>query len=125
VSVDPPPFVGQPRDGDEPAFSEPWEAQAFAITLALQKDGVFSWSEWGRVFGARIASAQVEGDAEMTDTYYHKWFDALETMILTKRLTTGAELDRYRHAWEHAADRTPHGQSIDLRPSDFQSADGN
>jgi hypothetical protein len=28
-------------------------------------------------------------------------------------------LARYRDAWDHAADRTPHGMPIELRPGDF------
>ena len=28
-------------------------------------------------------------------------------------------LHRYRDAWDHAADRTPHGKPIELRPEDF------
>ena len=27
---------------------------------------------------------------------------------------------RYRDAWDHAADRTPHGKPIELRPEDFR-----
>jgi hypothetical protein len=30
-------------------------------------------------------------------------------------------LHRYRDAWDHAADRTPHGTPIELRPEDFAS----
>ena len=29
-------------------------------------------------------------------------------------------LARYRHAWEHAAARTPHGTPIELAPEDFR-----
>jgi hypothetical protein len=28
-------------------------------------------------------------------------------------------LRRYHDAWDHAADRTPHGSPIELRPEDF------
>jgi hypothetical protein len=28
-------------------------------------------------------------------------------------------LHRYRDAWDHAADRTPHGDPIELKPEDF------
>jgi hypothetical protein len=28
-------------------------------------------------------------------------------------------LHRYRDAWDHAADRTPHGKPIELKPEDF------
>ena len=30
----------------EPAFVEPWQAQAFAMTVALYEKGVFTWAEW-------------------------------------------------------------------------------
>ena len=36
---------GVPRDADGPVFREPWEAQAFAMTLALYERGVFTWPE--------------------------------------------------------------------------------
>ena len=32
-----------------------------------------------------------------------------------KGVTTADTLHRYRDAWDHAADRTPHGQPIELR----------
>ena len=40
-----------PRDADGPVFREPWEAQAFAMTLALHERGLFTWKEWAS--GAR------------------------------------------------------------------------
>ena len=33
---------GLPRDVDGPVFREPWEAQDFAMTLALHERGLFS-----------------------------------------------------------------------------------
>ena len=36
---------GQPHDDDGPLFREPWEAQAFAMTLALHEHGLFTWAE--------------------------------------------------------------------------------
>ena len=37
-----------------------------------------------------------------------------------KGVTTEAMLHRYRDAWDHACDRTPHGQPIELQPQDFR-----
>ena len=34
---------GIPQDAAGPVFREPWEAQAFAMTLALHERGLFSW----------------------------------------------------------------------------------
>ena len=36
------------------------------------------------------------------------------------RVTDAATLARYQHAWDHAADRTPHGQPIELREQDLR-----
>jgi len=105
--------------GDEPVFAEPWQAQAFAMTLALHRRGLFSWPEWAEALAAEIAAAQAAGDADLGDTYYRHWLAALERLMATKGLATAAELERHRLAWSHAADRTPHGQPIELRSGDF------
>jgi hypothetical protein len=39
--------------------------------------------------------------------------------VAEKGVTTEATLHRYRDAWDHACDRTPHGQPIELREDDF------
>lgn len=114
---------GLPQRGGEPVFAEPWQAQAFAMTLALHRQGLFSWSEWAEALGRQIAAAQAAGDADRGDTYYHHWLAALEALVATKGAGSAAELAHYRHAWAHAAERTPHGQPIELDAADF-AADG-
>ena len=37
-----------------------------------------------------------------------------------KGIADPATLTRYRDAWDRAADRTPHGMPIELRPDDFR-----
>ncbi len=111
---------GIPRDDDGPVFREPWEAQAFAITLALQERGLFTPAEWSATLGAEIKRAQAAGDPDTGETYYRHWMAALERLIAEKGVTTHATLHRYRDAWDHAADRTPHGQPIELRREDFR-----
>ena len=49
---------GLPRDDDGPVFREPWEAQAFAMALALHARGLFSWTEWAAAL-AQIGRAHV------------------------------------------------------------------
>jgi len=119
MSDPPADFTGQPRDDLGPVFREPWEAQAFAMTLALHQQGLFSWSEWAEALAAQIAHAQAAGDADLGDTYYRHWLAALETLVAAKGASSSDELSRYRRAWAHAADRTPHGQPLDLQPRDF------
>jgi nitrile hydratase accessory protein len=108
-----------PRDERGPVFRRPWEAQAFAMTLALYERGLFTWPEWAKALSLRISAAQAEGDADLGDTYYTHWLAALETLIAAKGVTSPAELLVYQSAWHRAADRTPHGQPIELQPMDF------
>jgi len=112
-------FSGQPRDDSGPVFREPWEAQAFAITLALHQRGVFSWTEWAEALANQIRMAQADGDADLGDTYYRHWLAALEALVAAKGASSIDELTRYQRAWGHAAERTPHGRSIELQPVDF------
>ena len=110
---------GIPRDDDGPVFHEPWEAQAFAMALALHERGLFTWNEWAAALGREIKRAQAGGDPDTGETYYRHWLAALERLVADKGVTDRAALTRYRDAWDHAADRTPHGQPIELRPDDF------
>jgi nitrile hydratase accessory protein len=110
---------GVPRDADGPVFREPWEAQAFAMALALHERGLFTWNEWAATLGAEIKRAQAAGDPDTGETYYLHWLNALERLVATKGVTTEATLHRYRDAWDRACDRTPHGQPIELREEDF------
>jgi nitrile hydratase accessory protein len=108
-----------PRDAAGPVFREPWEAQAFAMALALHERGVFTWPEWAATLGDEIKRAQSAGDPDTGETYYRHWLAALERLVAEKGLASSETLHRYRHAWEHACDRTPHGQPIELREDDF------
>jgi nitrile hydratase accessory protein len=108
-----------PRDEDGPVFREPWEAQAFAMALSLYDRGLFSWKEWAAALADEIKLAQAGGDPDTGTTYYRHWLATLEKMVAAKGVTTAATLHRYRDAWDHAADRTPHGKPIELKPEDF------
>ena len=108
-----------PCDAEGPVFREPWEAQAFAMTLALHERKLFTWPEWAATLSDEIKKAQAAGDPDTGETYYHHWLHALERIVAEKGVTDAKTLDRYYHAWDHAADRTPHGQPIELAPGDF------
>lgn len=108
-----------PFGAEGPVFREPWEAQAFAMTLALHERGVFSWGEWAQTLAEEIASAQRAGDPDTGDTYYRHWLAALERIVTEKGAAEAETLARYRDAWDHAAKRTRHGDPITLQPEDF------
>jgi nitrile hydratase accessory protein len=108
-----------PRDRDGPVFREPWEAQAFAMALALFDRGVFTWPQWAAALAEEIKRAQAAGDPDTGETYYRHWLNALERLAAAKGVVDLPTLARYRDAWEHAAERTPHGAPIALKPEDF------
>ena len=110
---------GIPQGEDGPVFREPWEAQAFAMALSLHQQGVFTWPEWAATLADEIKRAQATGDPDTGETYYRHWQSALERIVAAHGVTDEATLVRYRDAWDHAADRTPHGVAIELRPEDF------
>ena len=113
---------GLPRDADGPVFRAPWEAQAFALAVALHERGVFTWTEWAAALHEEIRRAQEAGDPDTGETYYDHWLAALERLVADKQVTDARTLERYARAWGRAAERTPHGTPIELRPSDFEAA---
>ncbi len=110
---------GIPRDEGGPVFREPWEAHAFAMALTLHERGVFTWTEWATALADEIRRAQAAGDPDTGETYYRHWLATLEKLVAQKGVAATDTLHRYRDAWDHAADRTPHGKPIELRPEDF------
>jgi nitrile hydratase accessory protein len=89
-------------------FDEPWQAQTFALVVALNERGVFTWTEWTEA----VAAAPEDG-------YYERWLATLERLVSERGLISGDHLERYRDAWQHAAARTPHGTPIELDETDF------
>jgi nitrile hydratase accessory protein len=88
---------------DEPVFSEPWQARAFAMTVALNERGIFSWTEWAEMLGAELKSG---------DDYYDCWLRALEKLLIAKGAASAREIGDITAAWHRAAHATPHGQPI-------------
>ena len=110
---------GIPHDADGPVFREPWEAQAFAMALAMHAQGLFTWNEWATELAGEVKRAQAAGDPDSGETYYRHWLATLEKLVAAKGVASSETLHRYRNAWDHAADRTPHGSPIVLQPADF------
>jgi nitrile hydratase accessory protein len=110
--------LGTPRDADGPLFAAPWEAQAFAMTLALHERGAFTWKEWATTLAEVIAEVRARGEADTGERYYEHWLTALERIASRKQLVDADALRRRRDAWEDAARHTPHGQPIVLPPRD-------
>lgn len=104
-----------PQDAEGPVFKAPWEAQAFAMTLALYERQFFTWAEWASTLSQAIRDAQMAGDPDTGETYYEHWLVALERITTSKGLVTDKLLVQRKKEWEDAAARTPHGQPIELQ----------
>jgi nitrile hydratase accessory protein len=111
---------GIPCDAEGPVFAAPWQAQAFALALALHQRGLFTWPEWAQALAARIRAEPAAADEDAGDAYYRQWLGALEDMVAARGASSPAELARYQQAWDRAADRTPHGTPIELVAEDFR-----
>jgi nitrile hydratase accessory protein len=94
---------------DDPVFAEPWQAEAFAIVVALNERGLFSWSEWADALSAEVKRPDAAQDGS---DYYDRWLRALEKLLAAKGVAGGAEVDALAAAWERAAHATPHGKPI-------------
>lgn len=108
-----------PSDTQGPVFSAPWEADVFAIALSLHEEGLFTWPEWATHLSEAIAEAGAAGDPDLGDTYYQHWLAALETLVVKKSLSSRERLEALKVAWDRAARSTPHGEPIELDPSEL------
>lgn len=99
--------MNRPDAPPEAPFEEPWQAQAFALTVELHRRGAFAWSEWSATLGEVIAAAPHA-------PYYEAWLAALEQITKAKGLAAGGELADLKAAWAHAYLHTPHGQPVEL-----------
>lgn len=104
-----------PQDAGGPVFRAPWEAQAFAMTLALYERGLFTWPEWAAALTQAIQNAQAAGDPDTGENYYLHWLAALEKISTDKGMVSETMLLSRKKEWEHAARQTPHGKPIELR----------
>ena len=100
-----------PCDAAGPVFVEPWQAQAFAMVIALHRRGVFTWAEWAEALSAEIAG---HGQADDGGRYYEFWLEALEHICIAKSVSSHAGINEVAEAWSRAAEATPHGMPIAL-----------
>ncbi|MEO0329578.1 MAG: nitrile hydratase accessory protein [Pseudomonadota bacterium] len=93
---------------EQPVFAEPWEAQAFALVVAMYERGLFSWQEWADQLSTVIHASPED------QPYYQCWLTALETLVIKKSLLSDREIIQRDIAWQAALHATPHGKPIAL-----------
>lgn len=100
-----------PCDAAGPVFAEPWQAQAFAMVIALHRQGLFTWPEWAQALSHEVKAHGMTDDG---GRYYEFWLEALEHLAVAKGLSTHQGIDALADAWARAAEATPHGKPIAL-----------
>ncbi len=68
-----------------PGMDEAWQAHLFALTVALNERGLFSWSTWGEYFGPAL-KLQYPNHGDASDVgvnrhYFLAWQAALEQLL--------------------------------------------
>lgn len=107
-----------PLSPPQPAFDEPWQAQALALADSLVQAGRFSAQDWAESLGAALSEAAARGAEDSLETYYLAVVEALERLSAQHAGISPQDMDKRRTAWEAAYLRTTHGQPVQLDPSD-------
>ncbi len=109
--------MNPPETDDQPVFVEPWQAQAFALTVHLAEHGVFNWREWTEALATQRQRAPAGGDGGAE--YYLSWLNALEALLTANGCASLDALADLKAAWAEAYQRTPHGQPVRLAAADM------
>ena len=78
-----------PRSNGELIFSEPWQARAFGMVVAMHDQGLFAWDAFRDRLIARIGAAAPDPDG---GSYYERWLEALEDVISDEAILSPAEV---------------------------------
>ncbi len=95
----------------EPIFNEPWQAQIFAIVVALNEAGHFTWVQWAETLGTVLKQT---GESDRVEDYFHHWAKALEQILAVQNILPTQDINIRAEQWRRAALATPHGEPIVL-----------
>ncbi len=96
----------------EPAFEAPWHAQLFALTVALNEGGAFSWGDWAARFGATLHRHGLEKELNGGNDYFTAWLETLEGVLAETGSAPPADVARMVEEWRTAYLHTPHGEPV-------------
>ena len=100
---------------DDVFFQNPWHSQLFAITVQLSEKGNFTWKEFVEVFGNSLNKARLElNSLDGNDDYFKCWLNALEEIIISKKLGNSNILLLLKKDWTDAYLSTPHGKQVKI-----------
>ncbi len=98
----------------EPVFAEPWHAQVFAVTVALNETGRFDWPDWAARFSDTLKRHGLDRELNGGNDYFFAWLETLEALLAEQGTAMPDDVNRLRDAWEDAYLTTPHGDPVQL-----------
>ena len=102
------------------AFTAPWQAQVFALVDSLRNHEVLGADEWSRALGEQLA--RLPPDSCDAEAIWGCWVAALETCLVRRGIAASLQLTSLRQSWAIAAEKTPHGDAIELGPAAYRLA---
>ena len=78
-----------PRKNGELLFEDAWEGRVFGLATAMHEGRLFEWEEFRGRLIEQIAHADEHGEES---TYYERWLDAFERLLVEKGLLSREEL---------------------------------
>ncbi|MFK8251798.1 nitrile hydratase accessory protein [Ancylobacter terrae] len=78
-------LLARPQAPDA-VFAEPWEARAFALTLALSERGLFTLNDFQAALIGRVGSFEKANCIVDETDYYTRWIEALGDMLAARGL---------------------------------------
>ena len=92
----------EPPGEDGAVFAAPWQARAFALTVAFRREDDFPWPAFQERLAAELSDAPSRAEAAATgstddaeaveETYYEAWLAALESLLVAEGVVDEAEL---------------------------------
>ena len=78
-----------PRKNGELVFDAAWEARVFGMTISMHERQLFAWNEFRDHLIEEIATADRAGS---DSTYYERWLEAFEHLLVERGLLSHEEL---------------------------------
>jgi nitrile hydratase accessory protein len=90
----------------ERVFDAPWQAEAFAVTVALNEAGHLAWPEWAEYLSQALREAGLDNGEPLTpmhssegnEAYYRAWLVALERVVRDRNWVGPLQLGARREA---------------------------
>ncbi len=101
-------------------FTAPWHVELLAITIQLNEQGYFSYSDWKNCLREQLrqegkSEKKWENDMPVDDDYYYKvWLTTLVSLLEKHEITDSGAIDLMQQRWVHAYQHTLHGKPVTL-----------